>query len=89
MDFDLLAHLTGHVASALGGKPDENGLMRAALKFHVGGTFSDPVVRPDTGQLVTSAGRLLLEGLLGGGKKDGAEGEEQSGGSILDIFKKR
>ncbi len=87
MEFDLTAHLTGEVANALGGKPDGQGVIRAAVPFAVTGTFEDPKVRPDLAHIGVGAAAGIIERLLGGKEGKEAEGEQEQQPSIFDIFK--
>jgi len=89
LDFDLAAHLSGDIASALGGKPDENGVLRASVPFSVTGDFEDVRIRPDLSHLAVGAAARVIERLLSGGEEDGGKASDSGEGSIFDIFRKK
>ncbi len=77
LDFDLSSLISGPLATTLGGRPNAEGVIQAAVPLDVSGTLSDPKVLPDLKRLAVQTAvdqaKGLLEGLL---KKKGEESEK-------------
>jgi len=83
MNFNLVAHVGGPAAAALGAKAGASGKPRVAVPFRITGTLARPKVTPDVHKLAGSAAAQVVEGLMGGEKPAGGALE-----GILGIFNK-
>ena len=64
LSFDLVADMTGGLASRFGGKPDSEGVARLRVPVRVRGTLDSPKVYPDIGGMAKSAAVEKARGLL-------------------------
>ncbi len=79
LNFNLVAHMTGDVATALMARTNTGGEAEVSIPFEVTGTFDAPKVRPNVSSLVKGAAVSILERLLSGSQGKNTEQQGESG----------